>query len=82
MTDHGPDLNVTEARQGRRGRHVLIILIASLALVIIAFFAIYLSHADDLKGQGGQERAVDARSETFDAPEPAPKQNETAPVSQ
>ena len=83
MTDHGPDLNVTDARQGRRGRHVLIILIASLALVVIAFFAIFLSHADNLAGPGGQQRAVDARSETFNAPEPAPKQTEpAAPTSQ
>ncbi len=34
--------SAVEARQGRRGRHVLIILVVSLALIAIAYTVIYL----------------------------------------
>jgi flagellar basal body-associated protein FliL len=72
MSDGHPDLNETEARQGRRGRHVLMILVISLTLVIIAFAIIWLTHSDDLAGAGGQQSAPASAAAQFDAPEPAP----------
>jgi hypothetical protein len=57
MTEPAPDLNATDARQGRRGRHAFVILITSLALVVIAFAAVFLAHARKLSGPGGQDRA-------------------------
>ena len=82
MSDAHPDLNETQARQGRRGRHVLMILVISLALVIVAFAVIWLTHADDLAGTGGQQTAPPSAAAAFDAPEPAPIQgNEATPTT-
>ena len=38
MTDHAPDLDVTHARQARRGRHAFVILVVSLTAAIAAVF--------------------------------------------
>lgn len=43
--DHGPVLNETDAKQGRRGSQILVVLVTSLALVIIAFAALYVFSA-------------------------------------
>ncbi len=40
-SEHAPELDVTHARQARRGRHAFIILICSTALVVLAFAALY-----------------------------------------
>ena len=40
-TEHAPELDVTHARQARRGRHAFVILVCSTLLVVIAFAAIY-----------------------------------------
>ena len=82
MSDGHPDLNVTEARQGRRGRHVLMILIISLGLVIIAFAAIWFMNAGRLGAVDGSKEAEAPAAAVFNAPEPAPKQDDTgAPPS-
>ena len=72
MTDAHPDLNETQARQGRRGRHVLTILVVSLTLIVIIFAVIWLVYSPGGKGQGGQEIAPPSAAAAFDAPEPAP----------
>ncbi len=78
MSDVHPDLNETQARQGRRGRHVLMILVISLALVTIAFAVIWLTHSDDLAGPGGQQIAPPSTAARFNAPEPAAIQGDEA----
>ena len=57
MSDRGPELDVTHARQGRRGRHALIILVTSLALVVVAFAVIFALHAGGFSGQTGNREA-------------------------
>ena len=42
---HGPVVPEFDAKQGRRGYHVLVVLLTSLALVVIAFAALYLYSA-------------------------------------
>lgn len=42
---HGPVVPEFEAKQGRRGYQILVVLLASLALVVIAFGALYLFSA-------------------------------------
>ena len=76
MSDVHPDLNETQARQGRRGRHVLVILVVSLFLVVAIFAVIWLTHSDDLAGAGGQQIAPPPAAAAFNAPEPAPIQGE------
>lgn len=72
MSEQHPDLSETDARQGRRGRHVLMVLVISLALIVIAFTVIWLTHNDKLSGPGGQTIAPPSAAEAFNAPEPAP----------
>ena len=76
MTDTQPDLNATEARQGRRGRHVLLILVVSLALVVVAFAVIWMTHADDLANKNGNANADPAAAANFTAPEQMVKQDD------
>jgi hypothetical protein len=71
-------VGVTRARQGRLGRHVLWVLIATLLLVVLGFLATWTWKAGDLASvepNNGKEQ-VDAQA--FDAPPPAPstRQNE------
>jgi len=68
---NSPHLNPTRARQGRPGRDVLLVLIAGLALVVVAFFLAWSFKARDLAStepNNAQER-VDAQP--FNAPPPA-----------
>jgi len=74
MTEHAPDLDVTHARQARRGRHALIILVCSLGLVVIAFAAVFTFYYGGLSGLHGNREAE---------PEVARAQDTTpAPVKQ
>jgi flagellar basal body-associated protein FliL len=75
MSDNHPDLNATEARQGRRGMHVLWILVISLALVTVAFAVIWLSNAGPLSDKHGAKEAQPSAAATFNAPEPAARQD-------
>jgi hypothetical protein len=72
----GVDVSAPQARQAYRGRRVLWILIASLALVVIAFFVAFATNPTtpvDEKAGNGRVQAP-AAAEIFNAPEPAPKQ--------
>jgi hypothetical protein len=72
-----PVLNVTEARQGRRGKHVLWVLGISLALIIVGFFAVWMVHAPSLSGPGGSS-AVSTHEQVpgFKAPPSQPRESE------
>ena len=53
--DHGPVLTTTEARQGRRGRHVLWILVISMAVVVIGYAVMVVGvQGTHLSNPGGQ----------------------------
>ena len=43
--DHGPVVTDVEAKQARRGSRVFVVLVASVALVVIAFAVLYLASA-------------------------------------
>lgn len=66
-----PSVDVTRARQGRSGRHVLWVLAFSLLLVIVAFAATLLSHSDEL-GRTNANNGRAGEAPMFNAPEPAP----------
>jgi hypothetical protein len=47
LDDHAPHLSVTQARQAFRGRHILMVLIASLALAAMALGLAWAWRAGD-----------------------------------
>ncbi len=57
MTHHSPDLEETPARQGATGTGLRWVLRISLALVVIAFLAIWVVFAHHGNGPGGQTSA-------------------------
>ncbi|OYX32038.1 MAG: hypothetical protein B7Y99_09095 [Caulobacterales bacterium 32-69-10] len=72
----GVDISARRARGAFAGKHVLLILAASLALVIIAFLVSFAINpttpvADD---PGSAHVTEPATAQQFDAPAPAPKQ--------
>lgn len=69
----GPVLTTTEARQGRRGTHVLWVLAASLVLVVLALFGTWLSRSGDLAGTNANNGPAADAAQAFNAPEPAPR---------
>src|SRR4051812_32942711 len=77
MTDSHPDLNATDARQGRRGMHVVWILVISLALIVVIYGIIWLMNAGPLSTRHGSAQADPQAAATYTAPEPAPKQDNT-----
>lgn len=80
MTEHAPELEVTDARQARRGRHAFVILVASLALVVIALAAVFFAHANKLSGRGGETTAPAQVAQSVDTvPSNAKQTAATAP---
>ena len=57
-TEHAPELDATDARQGRWGRHMLWVLLAGLVLVVIALFGTWASRSGDLAAVDSKSRAV------------------------
>ena len=57
-TEHAPELDATDARQGRWGRHMLWVLLAGLVLVVIALFGSWAVRAPDLEAVDSKSRAV------------------------
>jgi hypothetical protein len=74
--DHAPVLDATEARQGRRGRHVLWILVISLALVVIALFGAWAMHARQLASTEHAHGRQGADASAFQAPAAPAKQTD------
>jgi hypothetical protein len=57
-TEHAPELEATDARQGRWGRHMLWVLLAGLLLVVIALFGTWASRAPDLESVDYKAKAT------------------------
>ena len=73
---HGTVLEATDARQGFRGRHALVILVVSTALAVVALFIILAIQSPGLSGPGGQVSVTnDASGKTTTTPSPV-KQTE------
>ena len=66
-----PAMGATRVRQGRLGRHVLLVLIATLLLVVIGFFAAWTFRAGDLASVEPTPAAKQVDAQRFDAPPPA-----------
>lgn len=78
--DRGPVLSTTEARQGRRGRHVLWILVISMALVAVGYAVLVVgvqgTHLSNPGGQTTVDQKTLQQSGGFQAPPPQPRQSE------
>jgi hypothetical protein len=75
-TEHAPHLSVTEARQGFRGRHVLMVLIASVALTSLALALAWGWRAGDFHradSSAASRIAAASQSGAPIVPTPAPK---------
>ena len=77
MTEHAPDLSVTEARQGRRGSRAFVILMVSTALVVVAFVAIFALDAGPNTGKRGNREAPANVAQTVDQQPSTAKQTAT-----
>ena len=72
--EHAPVLTTTEARQGRRGRHVAWVLGISMILIVVGYAALWLGSAGHLAS--GSQPKVDspAAARSFDGNTPQPSQ--------
>ena len=77
MTEHHAiDLDVTHARQARRGLHAFVILVVSLSLVIIALFGAWAYYSRDLaQGHGNKEAPPQVARSVSQTPAPARQSN-------
>jgi len=73
-------LNTTRARQGRPGKHILVLLVLSTLLAALVLFGVWASRSKDLASTSA--RPAPAETATFNTPEPTPRQNETTPPPQ
>jgi hypothetical protein len=75
--EHSAVLTVTQARQGRRGRHMAWVLGVSMALIVAGFFSLWAVNARRLANPETQP-TVDSRTTAngFEAPPPQPRQSE------
>jgi len=76
-----PAIGATRARQGRMGRHVMWVLVVSLALVVLGFFAAYSWKSDDLASTEPNNAREQADAQAFNAPEPAAVNPQPAEVA-
>lgn len=74
-----PTLNATRARQGRWGRHVLWVLLASTALAALALFGAWTWKAPDLAATEPNNAKRPTAAQSFDMQAPAPRQNQATP---
>lgn len=76
ITDRDGDehtvLNATRARQGRYGRHMFWVLLASTILAALALFAAWTWRAGDFAQSNVDNGRPKAAARAFDAPEPQP----------
>ena len=77
MTDHAPDIDVTHARQARRGRHAFIILVCSLALGVLVLAAVFTASFAGLRHLHGNREAEPRVARTITAAPPAPVRQTT-----
>ncbi len=74
-----PTLSATRARQGRWGRHVLWVLLASTALAALALFGAWTWKAPDLAATEPHDARKAATARSFDMGEPAAQQKPGSP---
>ncbi len=78
--DQGPVLSTTQARQGRRGRHVLWILIISMAVLAVGYAVMVVgvqgTHLSNPGGQTTVDQKTLQQSGGFQAPPSQPRQTE------
>ena len=74
MTEHAPELDVTEARQGRRGLHAFVILVVSLTLGLIAVFGAWAYYSGGLAGKHGNREAPPQVARSVTTQPATPKQ--------
>jgi hypothetical protein len=74
-----PVLTATRARQGRYGRHVLWVLLASTALAALALFGAWTWKAPDLAATEPHNAKQPADARAFDMGEPAAQQKPSSP---
>jgi len=72
-------LSATRARQGRYGRHVLWVLLASTALAALALFGAWTWRAPDLASTEPHNGKQPADAQAFDMGEPAAQQTPPSP---
>lgn len=78
-TEHAPELDATDARQGRWGRHMLWVLLAGLLLVVIALFGSWASRSGDLEAVDYKSRAIAEEGPQSTSKMVPAKQNDDAP---
>ena len=76
MTEHAQDLDATDARQGLRGRHALVILVVSLTLGLIAVFGAWAYYSGGLAGKRGNGEAPAAVANSVTTTPSTPKQTD------
>ena len=84
--EHAPHLNVTRARQGRRGVHMFWVLVISTVLAAAILGFIWLVQSGPLSRVSGQAAADQPTAATFDGqavalPQAAPEAQKATPVS-
>jgi hypothetical protein len=74
-TDTPRRLSATPARQGRIGRDVFVVLVASLALALLAVFGSWVWNSGRLASVGANDDGRPAAARSTQATEPAPIAN-------
>ncbi len=77
-----PTLSATRARQGRWGRHVLWVLLASTALAALALFGAWTWKAPDLAASEQHNAKQPAAARSFDMGAPVAQQKPGTPTLQ
>lgn len=70
----GRPVEAQYVRQGRRGTHVLWILVVSLIMVVAAFAVIFFGSSEGMNATTSDNNKTRGEAATFAAPEPAAKQ--------
>ena len=82
-TEHASDINVTRARQGRRGMHVFWVLVISTVAAAAVLGVIWMFQANRLSqvnGQGAADQPTAARFDAQAVPNPSPANPAAAPT--
>jgi hypothetical protein len=81
MTDQAPDVDAGRTRQARWGRHALIILVVSLALVVVGFAVIHGVFSGPLSGKSGNAAAPPQVASQVNAPPPQARWSDAGGVT-
>ena len=82
MTEHASDLDVTDARQGRRGLHAFTVLVVSLALGLAVLATVWMVFAGGFEGKTGSREAPPAVARSVTADPAAPVRQTEPPQGQ